>query len=244
MPPLRKEKNRKLSNEGKDSIIRTNICVVPFPKGFVLMKFFRSLLLSLTDSRSGPMSPPVFFSCLPVLETENLVLRPPRRKDAKDIFSYASDPEVSRYVLWEPHRSLSETRGYVGAMIRRAREGFPSSWVITLRETGQVIGTIGFVWYSYDNRSAELGYSLSRKYWNRGYATQALGAVVGEAFRSLPVNRLEAQHDVRNPASGRVMEKCGLRQEGILRDRILNRNEYVDVALWAILRADWEQGQR
>ena len=61
---------------------------------------------------------------------------------------------------------------------------------------------------------------------------------------SLPLNRLEAQHDVRNPASGRVMEKCGLRQEGILRDRIVNKGEYVDAALYAILRADWENVQR
>jgi ribosomal-protein-alanine N-acetyltransferase len=208
------------------------------------MKFFWNRLLSLPAGRSGAVSPPMFFSCLPVLETEDLLLRAPRRKDAKDIFAYASDPEVSRYVLWEPHRSLSETRRYVGTMIRRAREGYPSSWVVTLRETGQVIGTIGFVWYSYDNRSAELGYSLSREYWNRGYATQALKAVVGAAFRSLPLNRVEAQHDVRNPASGRVMEKSGLRQEGVLRDRVLNRDEYVTVALWAILRADWEQAQR
>ena len=100
------------------------------------------------------------------------------------------------------------------------------------------------MWYSAENNSAELGYSLSREYWNRGYATQALRTVVDAAFRSLPVNRLEAQHDMRNPASGRVMEKCGLRQEGILRSRIRNKGEYVDVALWAILRSDWEQAQR
>ena len=68
--------------------------------------------------------------------------------------------------------------------------------------------------------------------------------MIDAVFRSLPVNRLEAQHDVRNPASGRVMEKCGLRQEGILRDRIVNKGEYVNVALYAILRSDWENAQR
>ena len=94
------------------------------------------------------------------------------------------------------------------------------------------------------NRSAELGYSFSREYWNHGYATQSLQAVIDAAFTSLPLNRLEAQHDIRNPASGRVMEKCGLRQEGILRNRIVNKGEYVDVALYAILRSDWNNGQR
>lgn len=208
------------------------------------MSFFWSRFLSLPSGRDGVLSPPEYFSRLPVLETESLVLRRPAVKDAKDIFRYASDPEVARYVLWEPHRSLSETRAFVRDLRLRIRSGCPSSWVVTLRETGAVIGTIGFMWYSAENRSAELGYSFSREYWNRGYATQALGAVISSAFSSLPLNRLEAQHDVRNPASGRVMQKCGLRQEGILRDRILNKGEYADVALWAILRSDWETAQR
>ncbi len=208
------------------------------------MSFFWNRFLSVPGDPDGVMSPPEFFSRLPVLETESLILRRPARKDAKDIFRYASDEEVARYVLWEPHRSISETRAFVRDLRFRIRSGYPSSWVVTLRETGTVIGTIGFMWYSAENRSAELGYSFSRDYWNRGYATQALGAVVRASFRSLPLNRLEAQHDVRNPASGRVMQKCGFRQEGVLRSRILNKGEYVDVALYAVLRSDLEDGQR
>lgn len=208
------------------------------------MSFFRNLFLSVPESDGGTMSPSAFFYRLPVLETPDLILRKPAMKDAKDIFCYASDPEVARYVLWEPHRNLAETRSFVRFLRSRIRAGYPSSWVVVLKQTGTVIGTIGFIWYSETNRSAELGYSFSREYWNRGYATQALGAVIDASFTSLPLNRLEAQHDVRNPASGRVMEKCGLRQEGILRDRIVNKGEYVDAALYAILRSDWENAQR
>ena len=208
------------------------------------MSFFWSRFLSLPGDPDGVMSAPAFFSRLPMLDTADLVLRRPAGKDAKDIFRYASDPEVARYVLWEPHRSLSETRAFVRFLRSRLRAGYPSSWVVVLKSSCTVIGTIGFIWYSEENRSAELGYSFSREYWNHGYATQALQAVIDAVFRSLPVNRLEAQHDVRNPASGRVMEKCGLRQEGILRDRIVNKGEYVNVALYAILRSDWENAQR
>ena len=208
------------------------------------MSFFRNLLSSASDVADGTISPSAFFYRLPVLETQDLTLRRPAVKDAKDIFQYASDPEVARYVLWEPHRSLSETRRFVRELCARCRAGFPSSWVAVLHGTGTVIGTVGFVWYSSENRSAELGYSFSREYWNHGYATQALQAVIDILFRSLPVNRLEAQYDIRNPASGRVMQKCGLRQEGILRSRILNKGEFVDVALCAILRSDWERAQR
>lgn len=190
--------------------------------------------------RGEKISPTVYFSSLPVLQTDRLILRPLRRKDAADIFSYASDPEVSRYVLWDPHRSVSETRSYIRYILALYRRGLPSSWAVVHRETGRVIGTIGFMWYSEANSSAEVGYSFSREFWNMGIATEALREVISSAFGSLPLNRLEAQHDIRNTASGRVMEKCGMRREGILRQRVKNKNEYIDTVLWSVLRSDLE----
>lgn len=207
------------------------------------MSFLWNRFLAVPGNSNSLLSPAEFFSHPPALETEDLLLRKPAMKDAKDIFSYASDPEVARYVLWEPHKSLADTRAFLRFLRSRIRNGYPSSWVVVHRDTGKVIGTIGFVWYSDENRSAELGYSFARPYWNLGYATQALKAVVDAVFRSIPLNRLEAQHDIRNPASGRVMEKCSFRQEGILRNRILNKGEYVDAVLYAILRSDWESCQ-
>lgn len=193
-------------------------------------------LLACPEGDSVP--PAAYFSSLPLLETKRLFLRPLQMRDARDVYAYASDPEVARYVLWEPHASLSETRSYLRCMRSLYRRGLPASWAVVLRETGRVIGTVGFMWYSAQNRSAEVGYSFSREYWNRGFATEALRAVLASAFACLPLNRLEAQHDLRNPASGRVMQKCGMRMEGVLRQRILNKEEFVDVALWSLLRAD------
>ena len=199
-------------------------------------------LFRLPEPSAG--DPVAYFSGLPVLETADLILRPVRMSDAKDIFRYASDPEVARYVMWEPHRSISDTRAYIRYIRSMYRRGLPSSWAVVHRTSGHVIGSIGFVGYSPVHHAADVGYSFSREYWNRGYATQSLKAVVDAVFRSLPLNRLEAQHDVRNPASGRVMQKSGLRQEGILRGRVLNKGEFADVALYAILRSDWESAQR
>ena len=182
--------------------------------------------------------PSDFFSCLPVIETKDLLLRPMRMSDAADIYAYASDPEVARYVLWE-HRSITETRSYIRCIRSQYRHGLPSSWAVVLRKSGRVIGSIGFMGYAYIHHAAEIGYSFSRSYWNLGYATQALRAVIVSSFRSLPnLNRLECQHDVRNPASGRVMEKCGMHREGVLRGRLYNKTEYIDVALYSILRSD------
>lgn len=191
---------------------------------------------------SGEMASPAFyFSSLPSLETARLLLRPLRTQDAADIFSWASDPEVAKYVLWDPHRSVSETKSYLRSVQSFRRRGLPSSWAVVCRETGKVIGTIGFMWYSEANLSAEVGYSFARSCWNKGYATEALRSVLASAFSSLPVNRIEAQHDTRNPASGRVMVKCGMKKEGLLRQRIRNKGEFVDIVLYAVLRSDLEK---
>lgn len=178
------------------------------------------------------------FSRLPVLETERLILRPLRMSDAKDLYAYASDPQVSRHVLWDTHRSLAESRRFLRAALRQYRRGLPGSFAIEWRASGRMIGTIGFMWINVDHKSGEVGYSLSRDFWNRGVMTEALRRVIAFGFDELRLNRIEAQHEVDNPASGRVMAHAGMRQEGILRQRLMNKGRFVDVALWAILRTD------
>ena len=148
------------------------------------------------------------------------------------------DPEVSRHVLWDTHKSIRDSRQFLRAAIRQYRRGLPASFAITLRDSGRMIGTIGFMWINTDYKSAEVGYSLSRDYWNQGIMTEALREVVRFGFEELGLNRIEAQHETSNPASGKVMAHVGMQYEGILRQRIKNKGRYVDVALYAILRGD------
>ncbi len=178
------------------------------------------------------------FSHLPVLKTERLILRPMRMRDAEDLFAYAKDPEVSRHVLWDTHESIWDSRQFLRAAIRQYRRGLPGSFAIVLKDSGRMIGTIGFMWLNTEWLSAEVGYSLSREYWNRGIMTEALRRVVAFGFEELRLNRIEAQHEVDNPASGRVMAHAGMQYEGRLRQRIKNKGRFVDVALYAILRDD------
>ena len=178
------------------------------------------------------------FGRLPTMLTRRLILRPVRMSDAQDLYEYSRDPEVARHVLWDAHRSIHQTRAYIRYLLRQYRSCAPGTFVIALRETGKVIGTIGFMWVQTENRSAEVGYSLSRAYWNRGIMTEALQAVLKFGFDSLSLNRIEAQHESDNPASGRVMEKTGMRHEGRLRQRVYNKGRYADVELYAILRDD------
>ena len=197
----------------------------------------KSFLLRLSDFVDPPTAADVF-ARLPVLETERLILRPMKMSDAEDIFAYSKDPEVARHVLWDAHRSISDSRFYLKYMKRQYKTGQPSSYGIVLKETGRLVGTIGFMWYNADNRATEVGYSLARWLWNQGLMTEALHAVLDMAFEHLHVHRIEAMHDAANPASGRVMIKCGMHHEGTLRHRVFNKGRFVDVELYAILEED------
>lgn len=173
------------------------------------------------------------------LTTPRLILRRMEMVDARDIYEYGCDREVARYVLWDAYASLAEARAYVRTMQRRYRLGDPASWCIELKDTGRVIGTIGYMWYQREHNSAEVGYSLARDMWNQGIMTEALNRVLDYSFEQMKMHRVEAQHETDNPASGAVMRKCGMEREGRLRGRLLNKGRYVDVDLYAILREDY-----
>lgn len=179
------------------------------------------------------------FTHLPTLTTSRLVLRPVRMTDAQDLYDYSRDPEVARHVLWDAHSSIHQTRAYIRYLIKQYRSGQPGSFVIELARERRAIGTIGFMWIQQEYRSAEVGYSLGRAYWNQGIMSEALGAVIAFGFEKLHLNRIEAQHESDNPASGRVMLHAGMRYEGRLRQRIYNKGRYVDVDLYAILREEY-----
>lgn len=175
---------------------------------------------------------------MPTLETPRLILRRITMRDAKDIFAYSTDEEVARHVLWSAQTDISEARDYCRYMQRRYRMDEPSSWGIIEKASGRLVGTIGYMDFSLDNSCVEVGYSLAHWLWNGGYMTEALACVIDYTFEELGINRIEAQHEITNPASGRVMEKCGMTKEGVLRKRLYNKGKYVDVAMYAMLADD------
>lgn len=171
--------------------------------------------------------------------TPRLTLRPARMYDAQDMFEYSKDPQVALHVLWDAHRSIRDTRAVLRHMMRDYRMGPPFSYVIELTDQRRVIGTIGLMNYSRQNRSAEVGYSLSRAYWNQGIMTEALRGMLKYCFAEFGLNRIEAQHETDNPASGAVMRHVGMRHEGTLRKRIYNKGKFHDMELYAILKEEF-----
>ena len=176
---------------------------------------------------------------MPTLETKRLILRRIAMRDAGDIFAYSKDAEVARHVLWSAQKDISEAKDYCRFMMKRYRCDQPSSWGIIEKATGKLVGTIGYMDHNEDNATVEVGYSLARWLWNGGYMTEALSRVIEYTFEAMDINRIEAQHELANPSSGRVMEKCGMKKEGELRQRLYNKGRYVDVALYAILKEDY-----
>lgn len=176
---------------------------------------------------------------MPDLETPRLRLRKLTMRDAQDIFAYSRDPQVAKYVLWDAQTSLADARAYLRYMLRKYRMGEPASWGIEWKASRQIIGTIGFMWIQRENAAAEVGYSLHRAYWNQGIMTEALQELIQYGFGTMNLNRIEAQHETQNPASGAVMRKCGMTKEGTLRQRLMNKGHFVDVDLYAILRRDY-----
>lgn len=171
------------------------------------------------------------------METERLILRKPRRDDAPMIFSaYAQDTEVTRYMIWRPHKNVEETRRVIELMIKLWEEGKAYSYVITPKNSDAAIGMIAL---HPDGYRVSIGYVLSRSDWGRGYITEAAQAVTHWLLKQPDIYRVFATCDIENSASARVMEKIGMQREGILRRYIVHPNmsaEPRDSFVYAIVK--------
>jgi len=174
------------------------------------------------------------------LYTRRLVLRGFTREDAADVFAWASDERVTKFLSFRPHRSLEATKEALAQWIAAYGDGDHYGWAIELG--GRVIGRIHTNYVSRRHRRCELGYYIGHDHWNRGLASEALRGVLAYLFHSAGMHRVEAVYEPGNPASGRVMEKCGMRYEGTMRQFFLCRDgTYEDGLLYAILKDEFNQ---
>ena len=176
----------------------------------------------------------------PILTTERLVLRPMIPEDAPEVRKWAGDFEVADTALNIPHpypKGLAEE--WIATQGRAWRDGRQAVYAITARADGTLMGAIGLAGIDARHRHAEIGYWLGRPFWNLGLATEAVRAVVEFAFETLDLERVFANHFVRNPASGRVLEKVGMTREGLLRAHVRQWGRPEDLIVSGILRSEW-----
>lgn len=174
------------------------------------------------------------------LETERLILRQFKLEDAQYVFdNWASDSEVTKYLMWQSHESVEASKGYIEFLQKGYEQGNTYDWTIILKEMNQPIGSIGVVRIDEKASIVHIGYCIGKKWWNQGITSEAFSKVIEFLFEQVEVNRIESRHDVNNPNSGNVMRKCGLTYEGTLRQSDWNNQGICDACWYGILRQDY-----
>ena len=181
------------------------------------------------------------FSNIPTLYTERLSLRAMHPIDAEDMFDYAKRPEVTKYLLWREHESISFTRDYLIYVGRRYALGDFYDWAIIDRESRKMIGTCGFTKIDTANNSAEIGYVLNPDFHRRGFGSEAVKRILKFGFEELKLNRIEARFMQGNEASLALMRSVGMTFEGYMRDLVLAKGSYRTVGVSSILRSEYEK---
>ena len=175
------------------------------------------------------------------LVTDRLILRRFTIEDAEAMYAnWASDPEVTKYLMWPAHESANVSRSVLADWISQYYDVGYYQWAITVKENGnEPIGSIAAGGKNDHIEMVHIGYCIGKKWWRQGITSEALQALVKFFFEEVKANRVESRHDPKNPNSGRVMEKCGLMYEGTHRDADWNNQGRCDSASYAILAKDY-----
>ena len=180
----------------------------------------------------------------PTLQTERLVLRPFTLDDARAVQRLAGDHAIAATTLLIPYPYPDgAAEQWIGTQQEEFDQGKGVVFAITLRDVGSLTGAIGLN-IEQKHARAEMGYWIGKTYWNHGYATEAARSLLKYGFETLKLNRIQAHHFTRNPASGRVMQKIGMKHEARLRQYLKKWDELVDVEMHAILKSEWLSSRR
>lgn len=179
------------------------------------------------------------FSSMPELECDRLILRRMKKSDAFDMFEYAKNEEVTRFLLWNPHENLAYTEQYLNYVQSQYRDGSFYDWAVVLKAENKMIGTCGFTKIDTENNCGEVGYVINPAYRGHAYAAEAVNRVIDFGFYNLDLHRIEAKYIIGNDASRRVMEKCNMKFEGVARGSMLIKGEYRDIGKYSILRNEY-----
>ncbi|MDD4614307.1 MAG: GNAT family N-acetyltransferase [Caldisericia bacterium] len=174
------------------------------------------------------------------MNSPRLVFRKLTMKDADAIFHYASDPEVTRYVLFPTHKSMDDTFAFIQINLDKYKDEETACWGVTLKDTGELIGTADFVWWNVYHKKAEVGYCFAKEYWNQGFATEALMSLLHFGFFYLNLHRIEARCFEEKIASMSVIEKAGMMKEGVLKEALWSKGKYRNVRQYALLQKEYE----
>lgn len=173
------------------------------------------------------------------LLTDRLILRPVRIEDSKSIYRYRSNSLVNQYQGWIP-KTIDDVHDFIKTKVSSEID-IPNTWfqlVIIKTGNNELIGDIGIHFLGSDNFQVEVGCTLDQNYHGKGYATEALKAIMNFLFNSLNKHRIIASIDPRNTRSIELFERLGFRIEAHFKKSILINNEWVDDLIYAILKEE------
>ena len=167
-----------------------------------------------------------------ILETERLILRRIELTDVEDMFNdWCNDPEVTRYLPWDPHGKIEVTKELLNMWVDEYNKPYTYRWIVILKENNKPVGTVDVVNKDISNMVFELGHCYSKSVWGKGIATEAFSIVIKFLFEQVGVEVIFAKHDEDNLASGRVMQKANMKYDGILRSRVIDKETKKRVGL-------------
>ncbi|MBS0178796.1 MAG: GNAT family N-acetyltransferase [Nitrospira sp.] len=175
---------------------------------------------------------------VPTIRTERLRLRPFQTADAEAVHHLAGAKEVAAGTFLPHPMDRQAAQDWVAQRQKDQAAGTSVTFAITLAESGDVIGSIGLEILA-EHEQGRLSYWLGQAYWNRGFGTEVVTALLEYGFNSLTLHRLYAPHFHTNPASGRVLQKVGMTHEGRLREHYLRFGQRIDVELYGMLRQEF-----
>lgn len=178
----------------------------------------------------------------PQLQTDRLILRELQMSDLEPFFELMRSEQVRRFSSY-PVETIAEAEEHLLRRMRRFPTNSGIRWAIARHETPQLIGTCGFHNWSQSNATAEIGYDLLPAYWNFGYMSEAVKAIVGYGFTQMQLNRIEAWIIDTNVASRRVVEKSGFQLDGLMREDTVLNGRYYSTAVYSLLRQNWRSSQ-
>ena len=177
------------------------------------------------------------------IETERLILRRFTMEDADAMYAnWASDGEVTKFLTWPTHDSVEVTKMVLENWTASYGRDDYYQWAIEFE--GQPVGSISVVDSNEKAQSVHIGYCIGRKWWHQGIVSEAMKTVMDYLFGEVGVMRIDSRHDPRNPHSGGVMKKCGMKYEGTLRRSDWNNQGICDASWYGILRSEWEAVQK
>ncbi len=174
----------------------------------------------------------------PTVHTARLVLRLAQQSDLPMLLEVNGNDAVTRFLPYATWKDLADGEAWFGRISARQAAGELAQFVIALKDSGQVIGACLLFHFDIASGRAELGYVLGQAHWHAGYMQEAMQAFVAAAFGPWGLRRLEAEINPRNQASARLLLRLGFVQEGLLRQRWVNKGEVYDAALYGLLRSD------